>query len=113
MLMALTACLVPPLAYLNRHKPADRLCKTPALVLISTMAVGLQLLDVAYLAFLVSRPWYTGSSSNYQDVRPLVLVLPEVLGVVLQIMQKLFMGSPIITDIIEFVLFTTLQNRSF
>ena len=70
MVMALTACLVPPLAYLNRHKPADRMCKTPALVMITTMAVGLQLLDVAYLAFMVSRPWWTGGNGHSHNVRP-------------------------------------------
>ena len=70
MIMALAACLIAPLPYLNRYKLPNRLCNPPALVLIVTMAVGLQTHTASYLAFMRTRPWYTGSNGTSRYVSP-------------------------------------------
>ncbi len=64
MVMALAMCLVPPLAKLNRHKPSERMCTLPVLALLAMMPTGLAILDTAYMAFLVSRPWFVGGTGN-------------------------------------------------
>jgi len=64
MVMALAMCLVPPLAKLNRHKPSERMCTLPALALLAMMAIGLAILDTAYMAFLTSRPWFVRGTGN-------------------------------------------------
>jgi len=64
MVMALAMCLVPPLAKLNRHKPSERMCTLPVLALLAMMAIALAILDTAYMALLISRPWFVGGTGN-------------------------------------------------
>ena len=64
MCMALAACLAPPLARLNWHKPSERICTTSGLARIAAMAVGLQVLDVSYMLLLCSRPWFKGGTGD-------------------------------------------------
>jgi len=68
MTMALAACLVPPLARLNRHKPSDRMCTWRALALLALMAFGLAMLDLSYMALLLTRPWFKGGTGNAYKV---------------------------------------------
>ena len=64
MLVALVACLVPPLPRLNKHKPPERLCTFPALALIAMNAIGLLCLDISYTVLLVTRPWFKGGTGS-------------------------------------------------
>ncbi|KAL0030049.1 hypothetical protein WJX79_003470 [Trebouxia sp. C0005] len=64
MIMALAMCLVPPLAKLNRHKPSERMCTLPVLALLAMMTIGLAAVDVGYMAFLISRPWFVGGTGT-------------------------------------------------
>lgn len=64
MTMALTACLVPPLARLNPHKPSGRMCTQASLTRIAAMALGLEVLDVSYMILLSTRPWFQGGTGN-------------------------------------------------
>ena len=64
MLVALVACLVPALPRLNRHKPAFHLFTLPAAAVIAVAAVLLLILDVSYMAFLVTRPWFGGGTGD-------------------------------------------------
>lgn len=64
MLVALLACLVPALPRLNRHKPAFHLFTLPAAAVIAMAAAVLLILDVSYMAFLVTRPWFDGGTGN-------------------------------------------------
>ena len=64
MVMALAMCLVPSLAKLNRYKPSERMCTLPALALLAMMAIGLAILDTAYMVFMISRPWFVGGTGN-------------------------------------------------
>ncbi|DBA94075.1 TPA: hypothetical protein ACH3X1_001723 [Trebouxia sp. C0004] len=62
--LALAACLVPPLAKLNRQKPAERMCTVTALARIFWMAVALGALDMSYSMYLVTRPWFAGGTGT-------------------------------------------------
>ena len=73
MLVVLTACLVPPLPRLNKHKPAFRLCTLPALAILTMNAVGLLILDISYMALLLTRPWYDGGTGGAYLVSPVLL----------------------------------------
>ena len=64
MSFSLAACLVAPLAKLNRHKPADRMCTVPAMARIAMIAVALICLDISYTMYLVTRPWFTGGTGT-------------------------------------------------
>lgn len=68
MLIALAACLVPPLPKLNRHRSVDRVSRGPTLVLLFAMAASLQLIDVACIVLMTSRPWYSGGSGTAEHV---------------------------------------------
>ena len=68
MLIALAACLVPPLPQLNRHRSVDRVSRGPTLVLLFVMAASLQLIDVACIILLTSRPWFRGGSGTAENV---------------------------------------------
>ena len=68
-LIALMACLVPALPRLNKHKPAIHLCTLPAVAIIAMSVVGLLILDISYMALLLSRPWFHGGTGNAYLVR--------------------------------------------
>lgn len=64
MLIALMACLVPALPRLNKHKPAVHLCTLPAVAVLAMNAVGLLILDISYMALLLTRPWFEGGTGD-------------------------------------------------
>lgn len=64
MSFSLAACLVAPLAKLNRHKPAQRMCTVTALARIAVVAAALVCLDMSYTVYLVTRPWFTGGTGT-------------------------------------------------
>ena len=64
MALALVACLVPPLAKLNPHKPSQRMCMVPMLALMTWMAVGFAINDVTHIFMMIWRPWYTGGTGT-------------------------------------------------
>lgn len=70
MLVALVACLVPALPCLNKHKPAFHLFTLPAAAVIAVAAVMLLVLDVSYMALLITRPWFDGGTGNSYLVSP-------------------------------------------
>ncbi len=71
MTIALTACLVPPLARLNPHKPSGHMCTHTTLARIAVIAVGLELLDISYMILLTTRPWFQGGTGNAYMVKAL------------------------------------------
>ena len=70
MLVALVACLVPPLPRLNRHKPAFRLFTLPAAAVIAVGVVVLLILDVSYMALLITRSWFDRGTGTAYLVSP-------------------------------------------
>lgn len=77
MLIALAACLVPPLAQLNRHKPVDCVSRTPTLVLLAVMAGCLVLIDWACVLLMTTRPWFTGGNGTAHNVSSCCCVAPK------------------------------------
>ena len=69
MLIALMACLVPALPRLNKHKPEVHMCTLPAVAIIAMNAVGLLILDISYMALMLTRPWYNGGTGDAYLVR--------------------------------------------
>ena len=64
MLVALVACLVPPLPRLNKHKPAFHLGTLRAIAFIAVNALGLLVLDISYMVLLRSKPWFHGGNGT-------------------------------------------------
>lgn len=64
MAMALAACWVAPLGYLNRHKPSPLVCTTLRLGMLLTMVSLLQAAVTLNAVFLVHRPWYPGGNGT-------------------------------------------------
>lgn len=64
MIVALTACLAPPLPRLNCHKPSGRMCTMTSLARITVMAVGLELIHISLMSLLTTRPWFKGGTGN-------------------------------------------------
>ena len=80
MLVPLVACLVPVLPRLNRHKPAFHLGTLHAIAVIALNAVGLLILDISYMALLLSRPWFHGGTGDAYMVShtcPSVTIFPK------------------------------------
>ena len=68
MTMALAALLVLPLPRLTCHKPLDRICQKPILMLLAGMALCLYAALAWNMAFMASRPWYQGATSTEGQV---------------------------------------------
>lgn len=68
MLIALAACLVPPLAQLNRHKSQNRVSRPTTLVLLFVMVASLEVIDLTIIAVLTTRPGYTGGTGTATNV---------------------------------------------
>lgn len=68
MVIALAACVILPLAQLNHHKPADRLCKAPTLVLLFVMVVSLQCLNTICYVSLSTQYWFNGGNGTANSV---------------------------------------------
>lgn len=68
MLIALAACLVPPLVHLNRHKSDDRLSRPTTLVLLFIMVAALEAVDIAIIILLTTQSWYTGGTGTAANV---------------------------------------------
>ena len=64
MLIALAACLVPPLVQLNRHKSEDRMSRPTTLVLLFVMVAALEVMDMAIIILMTTQPWYTGGTGS-------------------------------------------------
>ena len=64
MAMALAACWVAPLGYLNRHKPSPLVCTTLRLGLLLTMVALLQGAITTNAVFLITRSWFTGGNGT-------------------------------------------------
>ena len=63
MTLALAALLTKPLPRLNRHKPPDRMCQRPVLMLLTIMALCLYASLAWNMAFLASHTWYQEGSA--------------------------------------------------
>lgn len=68
MLIALAACLVPPLVHLNRHKSEDRVSRPTTLVLLFVMVAGLEVGDIVNIFLMTIQPWYTGGNGTAANV---------------------------------------------
>ena len=68
MLIALAACLVPPLIQLNRHKSEDRVSRPATLVLLFVMVAGLEVADIVIIIYMTTQPWYTGGTGSATNV---------------------------------------------
>ena len=66
MLIALAACLVPPLVQLNRHKSEAYVSRPTTLVLLFVMVAGLEAMDIAII--LTTQPWKTGATGSATNV---------------------------------------------
>lgn len=94
MVIGLVACFVPPLAQLNRHKPADRLCKAPTLVLLFVMVVSLQCIDIAAIAIMATRPWFDGGNGTSRNVSSCCCDAPG------QITARLMQGTGLRSNVV-------------
>lgn len=68
MTMALAALLVLPLPKLNHHKPPDRVCHRPVLILLSIMAGCLYAALAWNMGFMASHEWYQSGSEAMKRV---------------------------------------------
>ena len=64
MAMAICACWMKPLACLNRNRPPQHISGKYDLALLVSMAVCMQLAGLIGMAFMTSRPWYTGGTAT-------------------------------------------------
>lgn len=71
MTLALAALLTQSLPKLSRHKPPDRMCQRPALMLLAIMALCLYSCLAVNMVYLATRPWFQEGTAAQTQVSPL------------------------------------------
>ena len=66
--LAFTACFVPALKQMNRHKP-DPISTVPTFILLGSMATLAMVVQIINLTVLGHQAWFHGGTGKTQEVR--------------------------------------------